>query len=124
MTDQQVLDLGSYLVVFLIGAGVGLGELVSRYRDEPTRTIVTSPAALYVAINGGASVYALFALNVFGVKPGDDDAQSRLLIVMAAGFGAMAVLRSALFKVRVGDDDIGVGPVAFLEIILGATDRG
>jgi hypothetical protein len=113
-----------YVAAFLIGAAVGLGELVSRYRDEPVRAVVTWPAGLYIAINGAASVFALYALIALGAQPGEHDAQGSFLVVLAAGFGAMAVFRSALFTIRVGDTDIGVGPVAFLDIILGATDRG
>jgi hypothetical protein len=78
---------------------------------------------LYIAINGIASLVALIALWSFGITAGGSSDQSRLLIILAAGFGAMAIFRTALFRVTVGDEEIGVGPVAFLDIILGATDR-
>jgi hypothetical protein len=36
----------------------------------------------------------------------------------------MALFRTSLFIVRAGDQDIGIGPVSFLQVILGASDRG
>jgi hypothetical protein len=118
---QRLLDA---LAVFGIGALVGLGELISRYRDEPRRAVSTAPAMLYVGINGIASVVALVALWSFNITIGSGSPEgSRLLTILAAGFGAMAIFRTALFRVTVGDEEIGVGPVAFLDIILGATDR-
>jgi hypothetical protein len=114
------------LIVFLIGASVGIGELVARYRDEPMRAIRTRPAALYIVINGLASLFALVAIRTFGATPGGNDptAAQRLTNLLLAGFGAMAVFRTSLFVVRVANTDIGVGPIAFLQILLGATDRG
>jgi hypothetical protein len=114
------------IVVFLVGAVVGIGELIARYRDEPRRAITTRPAILYVVINGLASVFALVAIVTFGWTASStrtSEAQ-RLVQILAAGFGAMAVFRTSLFVVRVGNTDVGVGPIAFLQILLGATDRG
>lgn len=114
------------IIVFLIGAAVGIGELVARYRDEPRRAIFTRPAMLYVGINGFASLFALVAILTFGwtSNASDSPAAKRLVEILTAGFGAMAVFRSSLFTVRVGTNDVGVGPIAFLQILLGATDRG
>jgi hypothetical protein len=116
-------QLGDLALVFVLGALVGAGELVSRFRDEPTRAIASSPGGLYLAVNGAASAFALAALWTFGWNPAPDSVeQTRLLQILAAGFGAMAVFRSSLFKVRIGATDMGVGPVAFLEIMLSAID--
>jgi hypothetical protein len=110
--------------VFVVGALVGAGELVSRFRDEPTRAIASFPGLLYLTVNGLASVTALVVLWTFGWDPAPDSpAQTRLLQILAAGFGAMAVFRTALFTVRISGTDIGVGPVAFLQIMLAAIDR-
>jgi hypothetical protein len=43
---------------------------------------------------------------------------------LVAGFGALAFFRSSLFIVRVGDQDVGMGPSAFLQSVLEAADRG
>jgi hypothetical protein len=37
-----------------LGGGVGLSELISRYRDAPTRSLQSGAAALYVLLNVGA----------------------------------------------------------------------
>src|SRR5262245_2753584 len=114
------------LIVFAIGALVGGGELVARYRDNPWRAIQTLPAATYISVNGAASVLALIALVTFGwtSDPNASPEAQRMVRLLAAGFGALAIFRSSLFQVRVGNTDVGVGPVAFLQVILAATDRG
>lgn len=113
-------------VAFLIGALVGMGELVGRYRDEPGRAVNSRPAYVYMAINGAASAAALGLAHIFGwtfgAAPGTD--QARATQVLVAGFGAMAVFRSSLFLYRVGTKEVGIGPVAFLQVMLEATDRG
>jgi hypothetical protein len=117
------IDLG---VAFLIGALVGMGELVGRYRDEPGQAVRSRPAYVYMAINGAASAGALGLAHIFGwtfgQEPGTD--QARAAQVLVAGFGAMAVFRSSLFLYRVGNQEVGIGPVAFLQVMLAATDRG
>lgn len=114
------------IAVFLIGVAVGGGELVSHYRDEPFRALRSSPAVAYLLINGSASLLALVALRTFGWVPSSDSTPEamRMTQILAAGLGAMAVFRSALFVVRLGNDDVGVGPIAFLNVILRAVDRG
>lgn len=114
-----------YFVVGALGTAVGIGELVARYRDEPVKALRSWAAFVYVAVNALASVAALGIIHTFGwfgTNPPTD--QSNLNQVLIAGFGAMAVFRSSLFVVRVGKDDVGVGPIAFLQVILGASDRG
>jgi hypothetical protein len=112
----------AYIAVFGIGALVGLGELVSRYRDAPEHAVRTMPALLYIALNSVAAIAALQLVETFNVIPGktEGDAISRILL---AGFGAMAFFRTSVFTVRVGDQDVSIGPVAFLQIVLHATDR-
>jgi hypothetical protein len=122
----DVLGSGfDYFVVGALGTAVGIGELVARYRDEPVKALRSWSAFVYVAVNALASVAALGMIHIFGwfgANPPTD--QSNLTQVLIAGFGAMAVFRSSLFVVRVGKDDVGIGPIAFLQVILGASDRG
>ena len=119
-----------YMAVALLGVLVGVGELVSRYRDEPTRALFARqggliPALLYVTINALAALAALKLIHVFGWTFGGDAAQpsTRYTQVLVAGFGAMALFRSSLFTLRVGGQDVGVGPSSVLQIILDAADR-
>jgi hypothetical protein len=121
-----VTDVVDLTVAFLIGALVGMGELVGRYRDEPGRAVRSLPAFVYMAINGAASAAALGLSHLFGwtfgAVAGSDQARATQIVV--AGFGAMAIFRSSLFLYRVGNREIGIGPVAFLQVMLEATDRG
>jgi hypothetical protein len=111
-----------------IGAVIGAGELVSRYRDAPLRAVRTKPAGFYIFVNAAAAVLALVMLRFFGITFGiaegaDSASKVGWMQALAAGFSAMAIFRTSIFVVRAGDDDIGVGPVAFLQIILSACDR-
>jgi hypothetical protein len=114
-----------YAVVALLGAVVGGGELISRYRDAPAGALRNWPAAIYIALNVAASVVALFLIRTFdwtlGVASGGE--ALRWTRVGIAGTGAMALFRTSLFTVHAGDRDIGVGPSSFLQIFREAADR-
>lgn len=115
------------LLSFGLGCAVGTSEIVSRYRDAPGRALMTGSAWLYIGLNAAASLIA-FALvrNVDALKDvgGTGDGTGKLLVqALLAGLSAMALFRSSLFTVRVGNTDIGIGPAAFLQILLTATDR-
>ena len=119
--------LVAYLVVSLFGVIVGTAEVVSRYRDKPTKAIFSPPGILYILVNIGASCLALYFILIFEWTFGADENTSkeaiRLTQVMVAGFSSLALFRSALLTVRVGDNDLNVGPSAFLQTLLNATDR-
>ncbi len=116
--------LAEYAAVGLFGAGVGVGELVSRYKDDPWKALRSLPGGLYVAINAMASIGALGLILTYDWKFGATGGAVIPTRLLVAGFGAMAFFRSALFTVRVGNSDVGVGPSTFLSLILAATDRG
>jgi hypothetical protein len=122
------LDWLDWSAAILLGVSVGIGELISRYRDEPYRAIISLPAIVYLIVNGAASAGALVLINAFGITFGFDpqDPQTlpelRVTRVLVAGFGAMAFFRSSFFVVRVESQDVQVGPQSFLNAILKATD--
>src|SRR5688500_17683994 len=101
----------SYVLVCGIGVLVGVGELVSRYRDAPEQAVRTVPAAIYIALNAGASIAAFFLVLAYDMAPGRGDGPA-ITRVMLAGFGAMAFFRTSIFTIRVGDQDVSIGPVA------------
>ncbi len=114
-----------WLAVIVLGGLVGSTEIISRYRDAPFRALVRPPALVYIALNAVASVAALGFTQVFGLTFGADIAEPRRLLwtqVLAAGFGAMVLFRTALFTLRVGDQDVAVGPITVLQTILRAVD--
>lgn len=110
---------------FLLGGLVGTGELISRYRDAPSAVLRSAAAWIYLALNGLASVMALTLVRAFDIEFGLDSGSPVLpwVQVLAAGFGALAVLRMSFFTLRAGGQDIGIGPSSLLQIILGAADR-
>lgn len=123
-------ELVQYVLVLLLGGGVGAGELVSRYKDAPGKAIKNTYGLFYITINSAAALLALVAIKALGVNFGinADSSSSKIhaiwiLQAMAAGFGAMAIFRSSAFIARVGDQDVAIGPSAFLTSILAATDR-
>jgi hypothetical protein len=125
-------DIAPYFAVSgILGAAIGISEIVSRYRDDPLQALKTPPALLYIALNAGASLAALYLVRTLpslaalgGDASTSDAASSKMLIQsLASGLSAMALFRSSIFTIRVANADIGIGPAAFLQILLGATDR-
>jgi hypothetical protein len=118
------------IAAMAIGGGVGVVELMGRYRHAPIRAAFSWSGYAYILINVFASWIALYFLAVFDVFPLAKDANSEgvdrrtVEMVLTAGFGALVFLRSSLFKVRVGDTDVGVGPAAVLDTLLLVADRG
>jgi len=115
----------AYITVCLFGVLVGLSEIVSRYRDEPIQAILSPPGILYIVVNIGAACLALYVIDIFEWNFGIDtntssDEALRLVQIMMAGFGSIALFRSSLLTVRVSDKDLNVGPSAVLQTLLNA----
>lgn len=122
----------AWVIVALLGGALGTAELVSRYRDSPISAICTWPAVLYILINIGSSVGAYGLAKVFHwsfnlgdtslQRPEDLAAAKEWSLVLVCGLSAMALFRSSLFVRRIGDRDVGVGPISFLQVFLNAAD--
>lgn len=112
-----------FISVFLIGMLVAVGELTSRYKDDPIKAIYSIPAGIYVAVNGLASLGALALAHVFNWSFGAADGQVRITQVLLAGFGAIALFRTSLFNLTVENQVVGAGPSVLLNVILTAVDR-
>jgi hypothetical protein len=113
----------STIVVCVFGALVAVGELVSRYRDHPTNTLMIPSSVFYIGVNAVAAVAALAVIHGFGWTFGKTGTAAEITQVLVAGFGSAALFRSSLFNVRVGSTDVGIGPSAVLDSILAAADR-
>lgn len=121
----------AWLWVGLIGFGVGSVELIARYRDDPLRAILTLPALTYIFLNVIACVTVLAVLHIvrpewlFPTNPSPgDERQQWLVMILAAGFGAVALFRSSLFRIKAADGDLAIGPSIILDTLLAASDRG
>jgi hypothetical protein len=113
------------IVTGLAGGLVGLSEITSRYKDAPLRAVLTVPGAFYCALNALGAVGALALIRQMGWFPNlaEDAVSNFLMQAMIAATGTMALFRSSLFTVRVGNADVSIGPAAFLQILMTATDR-
>ncbi|GEM_PF-1179339 len=114
---------GDYTLAALLGAVVSSGELIARYRDEPWETLRSAPALFYMLVNALASMAALTLVRALGLTFGATGEGVRLIQILVAGFGAMAIFRSSFFTVRVGNEDVAVGAASFLKVVLDAADR-
>ena len=116
----------AWAVVMLLGGAVGTAELISRYKDSPAAALRTWPAVLYILINisswAGAFALAKVFHWTFNFGDGKDKAMQDWSLVLVCGLGAMALFRSSLFVRRIGDRDVGVGPISFLQVFLNAAD--
>lgn len=111
-----------YALATLIGAGVGLSELLSRY-SWTIRNICSSAAGwAYLAINGAAALLAyLFAVD-WGFDKGLTGKPEGWR-VLAVSLLAMVFLRSSLATIRIGDREVGVGLVSLVEVFLRRAEK-
>ncbi len=116
----------AYCISFVLGGFVGLAELIVRYKDEPLEAIKTFASVCYIVINALASLGTMYATEVFGwtfgIAAGSDTSKIQFVRILVAGFSSMALLRSSLFTVRVGNQDLGIGFSAVIQTLLRATD--
>ena len=116
---------GYWIAVMLFGGGVGWVEILGRYRYAPLRATLSFSAAAYVGVNVLAAAAAYYLIPMYYTPPlGTSPEKAAVETVLMAGFGALVFLRSSLFKVRVGDSDVGIGPAAVLDTLLLVADRG
>lgn len=113
----------NYVLVFVAGVLVGLGELLSRHRDYPRQAAISVPSFAYLMLNGILSVVALLIVSLSPpdwLQNGTElDPVKTFLVV---GFGAAAFFRSSFFKLRTPDGDISVGPGLIIDVFLRVID--
>jgi hypothetical protein len=111
-------------VAAVCGTIVGVSEIVSRYRDEPMRATVNRYGLGYVAINAAVAVLAYGLLVRYPTQILPSVTGDGLLGALAAGFGAMVLLRSKLFIFRSDDGkEYPIGPSIVIETLLRVLDR-
>ncbi|QOZ77195.1 hypothetical protein XH83_18100 [Bradyrhizobium sp. CCBAU 53351] len=81
---------------------------------------------IYVAVNVIAAVIGLYLLRTVGKSliTETDQLNRSIYEVLLAGIGSMTFLRSSIFKIRLNDTEVAVGPAALLDVLLLAADRG
>jgi hypothetical protein len=115
----------AYGSVAAVGILVGAVELASRYRDQPQSLTRLASAWMYVFVNAAVSALALLTARTFDWTFGIAGAGDRVVYtqVIICGFGAMAVFRSGFAQIKVGDNDVTIGPAAVLATLLAMIDR-
>lgn len=114
-------DIVELVMVAGFSGLVGYGELVSRYRDNPGRLFAASGTPAYILVNVAAGIAALVVVRHTHVIK--DLHPLRLFEAALASFGAVAFFRTSFFTARIGGNDVGIGPSALLQSLLGTTDR-
>jgi hypothetical protein len=112
------------LVAVVCGSIVGISEIISRYRDEPMRATLNRYGLAYVAANGVVAGLAYGLLVRYPTQILPSVADDSLFSALAAGFGAMVLLRSKLFIFRSEDGkEYPIGPSIVIETLLRVFDR-
>lgn len=121
-----------YFAAAAIGVIVGAAELISRHTDRPLRSLAVGWGLFYLILNATFSILAMFVLDV--LRPDWIEwppiatemlavgSAPWLAAVAAAGFGAAAVFRSGIMKVRGAEGEVTVGPGAVVDVFLRMTD--
>lgn len=120
----------AYAIAALVGAGVGLGEILSRYRDAPGAAASSRAGLGYILFNAAVSLVVMFFIReVFPIwdqtanTAPPTDLRTLVTHALIAGFGAMAILRSSILTARVGSKDVEIGPAAVVDIFRSTMDR-
>jgi hypothetical protein len=112
-----------WLTVASFGVLIGITDIISRYRDEPDNALGTLPGFFYLLVNALASLLTLASIRAFEWNFGLEGLQAAWAQVIVAGLGAMALLRTSIWNVRVGDQSVPIGLKNFLDAVLGTVDR-
>ncbi len=114
----------SYITVAVIGASIGIAELVRRYPDAPIAALKNYATAIYAIVNSIASIATLLFLQEFSLIEweGTTEGKKVLVEILVAGLGASAILRIGL-SVQVAGGNLNVSLMTVLEPILRAADN-
>ena len=97
-----------YFWVFALGMCTAFAEIIGKFRDEPLQSVRTGHAILYHIFNGVIAMFALLVLEIFAGPP--NDAGQHLRNVLTAGLGAMLIMRSKLFNIKMGGEEVSFRP--------------
>lgn len=109
MTGSQL-----YFYSFMLGMLTAFAEIIGKFSDEPLKALNTPHALLYHLFNGLIAALALKLLFIFGAPNNTPIDQVRL--VVAAGLGSMVIMRSKLFNLKVGGEDVAFGPDQIVKV--------
>jgi hypothetical protein len=123
-TKQFRAEVWFTVLAAALGMVLAGSEILSRYRDQPARAVLSQPGIMYLLINGliSALVYGLLVRFNASLVPAVNS--DHLLGAIIAGLGAMAILRSKFFAFRTqAGDDISIGPDVVAAAYLDSANR-
>lgn len=107
--------------VFALGTLAALAEFVGKFKDEPLKALRTAEALAYLIFNGLISVFAFVVMLAYEVPIATLLDQIKIAII--AGLGAMLLMRSRLFNVKIGNDDYAFGPDQIIKVFLRSMEK-
>ncbi len=119
--DISFVSAAAALLAFLAGLVTGGVEVISRYRDEPFQAVKEKFGLIYVLVNALLGVVAYGVLLETAAEV--TTLGAHLGYALLGGFGAAAILRVRVTSVKVGDEDVAIGPGIIVDQLLSALDR-
>jgi hypothetical protein len=115
--------LSSYVITFLLGALVGFGELLNRYRN-PGLVFKVATSVIYLLINGMASALTYYIMDQYNLWF-DGFTSKEIGKIAFSGLSAMFFLRSSVFVYKPKDSDtsMNIGIASFIQIFLDFAER-
>lgn len=107
---------GLYAWAFFLGMLASGAEIIGKFNDEPVKALRTPHAVMYVMLNGAFSMFGLNLLLLYGFATTTD--LDKCKIVLSAGIGSMALLRSKLLTLKVDNEDVALGPDQLVKVFL------
>ena len=100
---------------------MGATKILSRYRDEQVKAILSPDGLLYVPFNGAISTFALILIFRFenSVPALTVFKGNSLTAAIAAGFGSTAITRTRIAVIKGTDNkDVSIGPDIVINLLL------
>lgn len=115
--------LWAYLVAALLGALVGMVEIMQRYRAEPFAAMNNRWGISYVVFNGAVALAGLYVVVLSEQLTAATAPADMLGWAAAAGFGSAALLRAKLMNVQLSEGkEVALGPELLVQTFLSAID--
>lgn len=113
-----------FSVAFITGLLTGMVEILSRYRDEPFKTVGSSRFSwFYLILNGLLGIFAYWILLETSTDISNSDSLEHIWLAVLGGLGAAVVIRSRIFSAKIGDEEVAIGPGYIVDQLLSVLDR-
>ena len=111
-----------YFYALVVGLVAAYVEIIGKFPDEPTKALGTRVACVYLFTNGLMAAFSVKLILLNDLLPNKSESD-QLTLVLAAGLGSMLVMRSKFFNIKVGGEDISVGPEQIIKVFFQYMER-